>query len=425
MTRTHYLLPTISMVMMTLGTAMADDFLQDDFSMDPEVMGYRIQAPPPSVSSDIAMRLEGNLDTPVDQISTRINSILRHPLTEQAWLDVDMQVNLQWPTDEDELAARNISASSRVDRATLTFERPYGQLGLGVQSLRWGYVPGSEVLDVVSPQALTIDETIEGHKVSQISAQLEGRWRGQAISGFVTPRPALSIGNGTEHMNSAHPVLDSDLQELLDDAPPEFGLRLKLQPERLAIDGYLAHLLPDMPVLVDGAPTLDAFWMTGASATYPIGPISVNADLAYKSRLYPSDPATVQNPRPEAFGDPRGRLDTAVGLDYQTELYGEWSTFINLKYWPEDAGLSDQQRLNSTMALSWSQDNLTDRLALTLTGYSSLTEEVLIAVGRTDYRLTDNWSVTARVTTFLASDDTAFADQNRDTDYLLETRYEF
>lgn len=425
MTLTHYLMPSIAIILMTFGTTLADDFLRDDYSLDPEVMGYRIQAPPPSVSSDIAMRLEGNLDTPLDQTTTRINSILRHPLTEHAWLDIDLQVDLQWPTDEDGLAARRIRTNSQIDQATLTFERPYGQLGLGVQTLRWGYVPGSEVLDVVSPQALTIDETIEGQKVSQISAQLEGRWRGQSISGFVTPRPALSIGNGTEYMSSAHPVLDADLEQLLDDSPPEFGLRLKLQPERLAINGYLAHLVPDMPVVFDGDLTLDSYWMTGASATYPIGPISVNADVAYKSHLYPSNPATVQNPRPEAFGDPRGRLDTAAGLNYQTELHGDWSTFINLQYWLDDSGLSDSQRLNSTMALSWTQDYLTDRLSLTLTGYSSLTEEVLIAVGRTDYRLTDSWSVTSRITTFLASDDTAFADQNRDTDYLLETRYEF
>lgn len=421
----HYRLLGVPLIVMSCSAVFADDFLQDDFSLDPEAMGYRIQAPPPSVSSDIAMRLEGSRETPIDNVITRVNSSLLHPLNEYAWLDIDLTIDLQWPTDEASLTARRIRTANQVDRARVTFERSFGQLALGTQSLRWGYVPGAEVLDVVSPQALTLDETIEGRKIPQISAQLEGRWRGQSISGFFTPRPALSVGDSLGVAGSAYSLLDADLENALDDAPSEFGVRLKLQPERLAVTGYLAHLVPDMPVVVDGDLTLDPYWMSGASATYPIGPISVNADLAYKSHLYPGDPATVQNPRPEAYGEPRGRLDAAAGLNYQTGLHGKWSTFINLQYWPDDSGLSDSQRLSSTMALSWSQDYLTDRLSFTLTGYSSLTEEVLIAVGRTGYKLTDNWSISTRITTFLASDDTAFADQNGDTDYLIEARYDF
>ncbi|MCH8551311.1 MAG: hypothetical protein LAT62_05195 [Natronospirillum sp.] len=395
-----------------------DLFLLDDYSMDPEAMGYRTVPPPPQITSVVSNRWEGERGDAVTDLSSRLRSRYLHPATESLVFRVDAEARVLYPTRFDAITDDRLRFEGRIHEAALRHDRGRFETDAGWQALRWGAIPGAGVLDVISPQALSADADIQRQKAPQLSLRTAVEFADQSLSFFITPTPGFA------------PELADDpvLTPATDDLSPEFGAQLQWQGVRGTFFANAAMLVPDTATRSEAQATeadLTPYSLLGMGATLPVGPTEWKAELAYKSGLRPANPATIAEPAPVALGGTRDRLDGAVGVDFNSPVYGRWSGYLTLYWWLDDSDLSESQIWGSDMAVSWQESWLDQRLETTLTGYSSLTEPVLAGIVSGMWRFSPRMELETALTHYLADDGTPFADLDGETQFSTEWRYLF
>lgn len=404
-----------------------DDFSFDDFSA---VTGdYERVTTPPSVRTVIEQRIAGQQDDLLTGWSTRISTELTQPLNANVFFNLNGELDLHWPNEWDGADTDWVTTQGRINKATLETSRDQWQASVGLQSLVWGKVEGAGVVDVASPQALTLDSDIGGSKVAQF--MLTGTWyRGnQQLGFFITPKPGFSLDLSAD-VDLTDPNLPAQITQLqpvlaaMDDAPPELGLSALTQFGRLELSLYGARLVPDVPVIDGGTGDvlLDPYWLAGFSATYPVGNTLLKADLAYKSELVP---ATLSNGALVASGDARDRLDAAVGVEYSHPRWGMFLTFISMEHWLDDTDLTSAQRLSGNLAASWQKAFLNDQLTTGLTAFTTLERDTLVSIGTLGYDYSDHWNLGFSLTHYWANDDSPLAEQNGDLHYQASAAFSF
>lgn len=394
-----------------------DLFMLDDFSMDPEAMGYRTVPPPPRITSVASGRWEGERVNAVTDLSTRLRSRYLHPATETLTFRVDAEARILYPTRLDRITEDRLDFEGHIHEAVLRHDHGWFETDAGWQALRWGAIPGAGVLDVVSPQALSVDTDIQRRKAPQLSLRTAVTLTDQSLSLFFTPTPGLAPEL------ASHPELTPE-----SDLSPEFGAQLQWQGVRGTFFANAALLVPDTGTRADEQTQeveLSPYGMFGMGAALPIGHTEWKAELAYKSGLKPANPATIAQPAPIALGGSRDRLDGAVGVDFNSPIYGRWSGYLTLNWWLDNSGLSESQIWYSDMAVSWQESWLDQRLETTLTGYSSLTEPVLAGIVSGTWRFSPRMELETALTHYLADDGTPFADLDGETQFFTEWRYLF
>lgn len=396
-----------------------DDFMVDDFSMDYERMGYSLVPPLPEIESSLAQRLEATLDSTPTALYSRLATQFTHPASEQLSLFGDGYLDVRWPTERQSLRDTELSLRTVVNSATINYETEFTSIQAGLQSIPFGTVPGAGVLDVASPSRISVTADIGGEKIPALSVQADLRWQSLEVSTFVIPSPEIS--RPYEPGWHSEPVAaTSDKTDR-----PAAGASTELNLTRSELGLYVAHLAPESPVSFDGDTRHAPYWLFGTSLTYELGAISFDTELAYKSGLFPAPPASVEQFVPVAIADRRDRLDAAVGLSYDSSVYGHWTSYLSVQRWLDETDLASSELLDSQMAVAWQERFFDNRQTTRLTAYSSLIEPVLIAVGDFSYDVSDQWRLTLSLTHYAAAEDTAYADLSGDSRALVEAAYSF
>lgn len=392
-----------------------DLFLLDDYSTDPEELGYRVVAPPATMESMLFQRWQGRSDDLATELSAGVHTRLSHPITEHLAFDLEAEVAIHLPNRPSQFASERPTFAADFEQALLRHDRNRWTSRAGLQIMSWGAIPGAGVLDVISPRALAVDENIDRISVPQLSLMSSVEFGDQTLQAFLTPDPAMA------------PEVNSALDQWPVSAP-EVGVQLLRRGPRAGITANLARLVPDTPVRPDpGSPdtSREAYWLAGISGRLPVGHTEWLAELAYKSDLTPSNSPTAADPIPDALAGSRERVDGALGVQFDSPVYGHWTGYINLVWWPDDNGLPAGEIWRSDMAVSWQESAFSERLHITLTGYSSLTEPVFVGVALGRWSFSERSDAGLRTTYYSAAEDTAFADLNRDLGFMADWRYYF
>ncbi|MFY0665306.1 MAG: hypothetical protein JXQ97_11820 [Natronospirillum sp.] len=428
----HRALPVAIAAVLAAPFGSAQDMNFDDFSFDDfsSVTGdFNTVTTPPSVRTVIEQRLNGQHDDLLTGWSTRVSTELTQPLNAHVFFNLDGGLDLHWPTEWDGEDTDWVRTQGHINKATLETSRDQWQASVGLQSLVWGKVEGAGVVDVASPQALSLGSDIGGSKVAQF--MLIGNWfRGnQQLGFFVTPKPGFSIDLGAD-IDLTDPTLATQVTQLqpvltaMDAAPPEFGLSALTQLGRLELSLYGARLVPDLPVIDGGTGDilLDPYWLAGLSSTYPFGNTLLKVDLAYKNELVP---AQANGGMLSALGEARDRVDAAVGLEHNHQRYGTFLTFATVEAWLNDEGLNDDERLTGNFAASWQKAFFNDQLTTGLTAFTTLQRDTLVSIGTLGYDYSDAWNLGLSLTHYWADDGSPLAVQNGDVHYQATAAYSF
>lgn len=396
-----------------------DDFMMDDYSMDYEAMGYTLMPPPPEIESSVSQRLESTLDQTPLAFYSRLATQFSHPASEQLSLVGDGYLDVRWPTDRQSLGDTNMTLRTVLNEATINHETEFASIQAGLQSMTFGTVPGAGVLDVASPDRISVSTDIGGEKVPALSVKSDLRWQSLEVSAFIIPSP--------ESSRPYEPGWHAEPTEEITGKTnrPAAGASTELNLARSELGLYVAHLAPEFPVSFDGDTRHEPYWLLGSSLSYTLGAIGFETELAYKSGLYPAPPASGDQLVPVTTADRRDRLDAAVGLSYDSQVYGNWTSYISVQRWLDDTDLDATEVLDSRMAVAWKERFFDNRQTTRLSAYSSLIEPVLIAVGDFSYDLGDQWQLTLSLTHYAAAEDTAYADLNGDTRALVEAAFSF
>lgn len=393
-----------------------DLFLADDYSLDPEALGYHIVAPPPTAVSTFSQRLEGGRKQGLTALTTRLRSRLQHPFSESMHAAITVEANLNAPVRWDRIADDRLQFQGRVDEAALHFEEGRWQLAAGWQESSWGTVEGARVLDVLSPQTLEVTEYIGGRKQPQLSIQGSVRIATLGLSAWLFPDPLAT--REAQQQNAQNGTKAAD---------PGFALQLSSRAPRSVTTLHLARLSPDTPVLVTASEpeTRDPYWLFGLSSRVPVGPVEWRGELAYKSSLYPADTPTPSAPIPSADASVHGRLEGATGLRIITRRFGEWEGFMTARRWFDDQALIDTEAWQNELALSWLDSWYADRISTRLSVYGSFSDAYLTGVARTSWHYDHGSELSLTLTQYFADDGTPFADRHRQTRYLAQWQYRF
>lgn len=397
-----------------------DSFLQDDYSMDPEAQGFTVAPPPPTVEGEISQQLDIRNERLPGVSFSRLRMAVVQPASEMIALSLDTELDMRWPLSETQWNDALFDTRITTQRLTLDIDSTFANVSAGRQSITWGSIPGAGVLDVASPYSLDISEDISRTRVPATSVFAHAQWHDFDVSAFFTPDPPTAKPYPIPFGEPGNHSGPDDIQ-----LPPGGGFSVHSRGPRSAIGFYSAVLPPENPTVTDQAINEDTYWLLGSSLSYELGNIEADIEVAFKSGLRPASQATVTEPLPEAITSARDRLDAGVSLNFDATPLGDWSAYLTLRHWVTQQDLQDVANTQSEMAIAWQNRFLDERLTTYLTAYSALLEPELIAVGKAEYQLNDHWTTSLRVTRFAAAEDTAFADQDGNTDWLAVVKYAF
>lgn len=405
---------TVSLCAPTLSSQSFDTFLYDDFSLDPESMGYKVVAPPATVQSRVSQRLSGSAAQPVADVISRLETRVNHPATETLVLTLDAEADIIWKTGDHAPPERHDRFSGRFNQATAAYTAPDRFMEAGWQSLRWGTIHGAGVLDVVSPDRTGSRPHLAGEKLPQLSLQAAISQSDQELVFFVTPWPTGE---------SAGAELTAASTDVDRDATPEFGLRYEMQTDNAELAGYVATLTPDRVAFASIEPQADPepYSLVGFSAQYGFQTLSIQAEVAYKHGVT----ATQDSPEPLRTGAVGDRLESAVGFHLARPTAGEWTAFVTLGHWLNGSGLTDGQATSSRLGLSWRQDYLDERLLLAGATEIALTGPFFRVTGNAGYNLQNGWLLELELTHIAALEESRFADLMEPTEYQVGLSYGF
>jgi hypothetical protein len=261
---------------------------------------------------------------------------------------------------------------------------------IGLDTLAWGEIESSGVLDVLNPvellPALPLDLT--GAPQWWVTGQYY--FNGSQLSAFTNLQP--------EFIETELDAPDTD--EL------EVGGRIKMPYSHGEVALYAARLLPNTATVIPGInPSLEAlpYRLVGASGHLAFEQWLLRAELAHKQNLSGYRQST---PFPENVQF--DRIDGALALEYQPTSQRQWTVALIghqiLDFdpllgspTPDLSGWIPEDEYSGQLLLRLNDRFRNDTLNLTLLSRSSLDNKMWLMVGEIEYQISDPWQITLSV----------------------------
>lgn len=301
-------------------------------------------------------------------------------LSGDVWIDWPHQSLADTERSELELVAE-------LDRAWLQASTGSVSGKAGLDTIAWGEVEGSGVVDVLNPVTLTpeLPMNLTGAPQWWLSGQF---YSGSTqFSGFINLQP--------DYVDLGFEPPETD--EL------EFGTRISLQQTGGDLSIYAAQLLPNTPTVVPGpSPSLIAapYQLVALSANRAFGNWIVRTELARKTDLT-SYRQNMPLPDIAAFD----RVDASLAMEYKRGSSQQWLVAVIgqriLEFdpmygspTPDLTGWIPADETSGQWLLRFSDRYRNDNLSLTLLSRRSLDNKLWLAMGEVEYRISDPWQVT-------------------------------
>ncbi len=413
---------------------LLEDDVEIDFSMDEESDPFTKEstigvdedpvASPIRISLDHALSFRLGEQKNMVNNRTGVNIDYASSIGENLYAKIDATGSIYWSKDH-----RAISKEQDYDYDSLikeawvqkSFDRFTFKLGL--QSIVWGDVEGSQATDTLNPtdnsEFLFVD--FEDVRIGQGTVSATLYTNSMTWESFVTPVPQFNKNPPNGSIYSFPNPLSSLKITSVEKPNPEYGFRTKFKLGVSEMALLVANLTPNQPSYQLENNRLQevakSFLLYGANFNYPIGQTLLKADLGYK---------TDQGINDQNFDlIYKDRLDTAFGIE----------TTINQHYLAASVSLSriidwdeslTQKKDRGIFNLGWTKTYFNEDLTLSIEVMGVLFKSDRIVNWLVDYKLNDSLKFSMVFFVFSITDKEsdfyAFRDEHR---IEFKTKYQF
>ncbi|MCP4298586.1 MAG: hypothetical protein GY786_23610 [Proteobacteria bacterium] len=285
---------------------------------------------------------------------------------------------------------------------------------LGLQSIVWGDVEGSQATDILNPsnnqEFLFTD--FEDVRVSQLS--LSFSFFGSAITweGFYTPQPLFNENPTSGSLYAETTPLDSFQLEENKEEQPEYGIRAKFKVGVSEVAILAAYLTPnqesykvvDLTVIEVAEP----FHLLGTNFNYPSGTTLFKLDIGYKPNQGVNDQSYSL-----VFRD---KIDIGIGIEHSVSNHQLNVSLSQSRILDWDSTLTTKENSGS-YSLSWSKSYLNEDLTFNAGVLGIISRSDKITNLSADYKLDDQLTISTLVFLLSIDDEDSdfynFRDENR------------
>ncbi len=285
---------------------------------------------------------------------------------------------------------------------------------LGLQSIVWGDVEGSQATDILNPsnnqEFLFTD--FEDVRVSQLSLSFSLFGAALNWEGFYTPNPLFDENPSAGSLYTVVSPLDNyELEETVANHP-EYGVRVKFNFGTSELGVLAAYLTPNQKAYkIEGAKVVEVarpFSMLGVNFNYPSGKTLFKLDIGYKSDQGVNDQNFAL-----FFRD---KIDIGMGIEHSVSNHQLNVSLTQSRILDWDRTLTTKENSGS-YSLSWSKSYLNEDLTFNAGVLGIISRSDKITNLSADYKLDDQLTISTLV--FLLSIDDedsdfySFRDENR------------